>query len=95
MIITPAWTRALSVPFGTAPATLTVSTAALESSAANDSTHTNLENLLVAIGSQRDETIGLLEGAEFYGQTIDQQQALQLINQAENLLNQVATLASH
>src|SRR6266568_4396221 len=74
--------------------TLSVSTNALESgSSSDDSTYTNLENQLASFGSQRDalaaQMISLLEGAEFNGQTINEQQAEQLISQGQALLNAV------
>ncbi len=73
---------------------LAVSTKALESgSSSDDSTYTQLENHLISINSQRDtiaaQMIALLENAEFNNQVINQQQAQQLITQAQNLLNQV------
>jgi hypothetical protein len=73
--------------------TLAVSTRALESNASGDSTYTQLENQLSSINNQRDalaaQIIAVLEAAEFNGQPIDQQQAMQLIAQANALLNQV------
>ena len=74
--------------------TLAVSTRALESgNASDDSTYTQLENQLISITGQRDtlaaQIIAVLEAAEFNGQPIDQQQAKQLIAQANALLNQV------
>jgi hypothetical protein len=73
-------------------ASLGVSTRALESNASGDSTYTQLENTLVSLNSQRDsvadQMIALLEGAEFHGQPISQQQARQLISQGQALLNQ-------
>ncbi|MFL5590004.1 MAG: hypothetical protein ACJ8DI_20460 [Ktedonobacteraceae bacterium] len=73
--------------------TLAVSTRALESNASGDSTYTQLENQLSSITGQRDaltaQIIAVLEAAEFNGQPIDQQQAKQLITQANALLNQV------
>jgi hypothetical protein len=73
--------------------TLAVSTRALESNASGDSTYTQLENQLSSINNQRDalaaQIIAVLEAAEFNGQPIDQQQAKQLIAQANALLNQV------
>ncbi len=76
---------------------LAVSTKALESgSSSDDSTYTQLENHLISINSQRDalavQMIALLENAEFHGQVINQQQAQQLISQAQALLNQVDSM---
>jgi len=77
--------------------TLTASTHALESSSAGDSTYTNTENQLVSLGNQRDalaaQMIQLLEGAEFNGQPITQQQAKPLEAQAQTLLDQAHALA--
>ena len=75
-------------------ATLSASTRALESgSPSHDSTYMNLENQLASFGSQRDalaaQMISLLERAEFNGQTINEQQAEQLISQGQALLNAV------
>jgi hypothetical protein len=76
---------------------LAVSTKALESgSSSDDSTYTQLENHLISINSQRDalavQMIALLENAEFHGQVINQQQAQQLISQAQALLDQANSL---
>jgi hypothetical protein len=77
---------------------LGVSTKALESNASGDNTYTQLENALSSLNSQRDivagKMIALLEGAEFNGQPISQQQAKQLIAQGQALLNQVNALAA-
>ncbi|HLX57701.1 MAG TPA: hypothetical protein VKR83_11810 [Ktedonobacteraceae bacterium] len=73
--------------------TLRISTKALESSSPGDSTYTRLENKLSIITTLRNEIAGkmlsLLEGAEFNNHPINVQQAQQLIQQAENLLEQV------
>ena len=77
--------------------TLQISTKALTSNSPNDSTYTNLENQLISINTQRDalasQMIQLLEGAEFNGQVITQQQAQPLIAQGQALLDQVHALA--
>jgi hypothetical protein len=74
-------------------ATLRISTQALESNAPGDSTYTQLENQLTSFNGQRDalagQMIALLEGAEFNGQSINEQQAKQLISQGQALLSQV------
>ncbi|HEV2461382.1 MAG TPA: hypothetical protein VGS80_23765, partial [Ktedonobacterales bacterium] len=73
--------------------TLHISTVALESNTSGDSTYSTLENELISFGSQRDglasQMIAMLENAAFGGQSIDQQQAMNLINQAQALLAQV------
>jgi len=79
-------------------ASLIVSTKALESNTAGEATYNSLENQLISITSQRDsiaaQMLTLLEGAAFNGQTISAQQAQQLINQAQALLDQVNALAA-
>ena len=74
-------------------ATLGISTRALESNAPGDSTYTQLENQLISFNGQRDalasQMIALLERAEFNGQSINEQQAKQLISQGQALLNEV------
>jgi hypothetical protein len=78
-------------------ASLKVSTTALESNAAGDSTYTQLENQLTSVTSQRDalasQMITLLERAEFNGQVINKRRAQQLIAQGKALLNRVKALA--
>ncbi len=74
-------------------ASLFVSTKALKSHDAGDATYNQLENQLISITGQRDalaaQMITLLEGAAFNGQVINEQQAQQLISQAQTLLNQM------
>jgi hypothetical protein len=81
-------------PFGLS--TLAASTKAIESNAANDATYASLENQLVGLGATRDALAGqmrsLLEGAEFGGAPISQQQAQPLIAQANALLADAASL---
>ncbi|HLW00959.1 MAG TPA: hypothetical protein VKT82_20025 [Ktedonobacterales bacterium] len=76
---------------------LKISTVALESNAANDSTYSNLESQLATFTTQRNhlasQMISMLEGAAFKGHGINEHQALQLIFQSEQLLNQVFSLA--
>ena len=77
---------------------LIVSTKALESgSALDDTVYTRLENQLTSITSSRDalaaQMSALLEGAAFNGQSINEQQATQLINQGQALLLEVKTMA--
>jgi arylsulfatase A-like enzyme len=80
-------------------ATLKASTRAIVSgSSSDDSTYTNLENQLAALISERDslaaEMLSLLEGAEFGGQPISEQQAESLVSQAEALIAEASALAS-
>jgi len=78
--------------------TLKISTTALASTSAGDVTYTNLENELTGFGQQRDalaaKLAGLLNGAEFNGQAINEQQAKDLTSQAETFLAQVHAAAS-
>src|SRR5262249_25562229 len=80
-------------------ASLKISADALESgNARDDSSYTDLENQLSSITTERNslasQMIALLEGAEFDGQPITQQQAQPLIAQGQALLDQVNALAS-
>ena len=73
-------------------ASLQISTQALESgSATDDSTYTALENQLMSITNQRNAIAGqmiqLLEGAAFNDQSLNEQQAKDLIDQSQALLN--------
>jgi hypothetical protein len=76
---------------------LKISTAALESNAANDATYTDLEGQLSQFTTVRDglavQMLSLLESAEFNGQAINEGAAKQLIAQAQQLLAQVHALA--
>lgn len=75
---------------------LKISTRAMESNSTGDATYNNLENRLDAFTTERDvlqsKIIGMLEGAEFNGLGINQQQAQTLIGQAHDLLYQVKNL---
>jgi hypothetical protein len=72
-------------------ATLQASTRALESNASGDETYTGIESQLASLTSQRDalaaQMIAALEGAEFDGQAITQQQAQHFISQGQALLD--------
>lgn len=76
---------------------LQVSTTAIESNVAGDTTYTSLENQLISITSQRDslasQMISVLAGAEFSNQPVDATQAQLLIDQGNALLQQVRNLA--
>jgi hypothetical protein len=79
-------------------ASLKISTTALESgNTSDDSTYTSLENQLISFTSQRDalaaQMSAILEGATFNGLAVDPSSAAHLLGQANNLLNQVNTLA--
>jgi hypothetical protein len=77
-------------------ASLKVSTQALESAAPNDSTYTDLEDKLRAITPKRndlaDKMSGVLEGAAFHDQPINESQARGFIQQGEQLLEQMNSL---
>jgi hypothetical protein len=80
-------------------ATLQASTRAIESgSASDDSTYTNLENQLASLTSERNALAGrmisLLEGAEFSGQPISEQQAQSLAARGQALIAEANALAS-
>jgi len=72
---------------------LRVSTRALESNDADDSTYTKLESQLASVTGQRNtlaiQMITMLEQAEFNNQPIDERQAQQLIDQGNALLQKV------
>ncbi len=73
---------------------LQISTAALESGdTTDDSLYRTLAAVLACITAQRDALAGpilqAIEGAEFAGQTLDQQQAVALITQAQDLVQLV------
>ncbi len=76
---------------------LAISTAALESNTAGDSTYNELENQLISFTNQRDalasQMISMLENAAFNGQALNEIAAKHLIRQAEELLEQVHDLA--
>ena len=78
-------------------ASLRISTKALESNASGDSTYNSLENMLSNITTVRNNLASqmsdMLEDATFDNQSINVQQANQLIQQANNLLNQVEAAA--
>lgn len=80
-------------------ASLQASTAGLESNDPGDSTYNFIEGQLATFTSQRDALAGqmltLLEGAAFNNQPIPGQQAIQLIQQAQALLNSVQSLANN
>jgi hypothetical protein len=76
---------------------LVISTAALESSSAGDSTYTSLEAQLAQFTTTRNgiasQMIAMLEKAAFNGQALNEGAAKQLISQAQHLLAQVHALA--
>ncbi len=92
--------KQLSAPFGQlAASALTVSTYALESDSAGDVTYANLEAQIGLWTAQRDSLTAqiqsMLDGAEFRGQAIDEQEAKELINQGEALLGRASDCAAN
>ena len=85
--------KQINAPFGRlAESALNVSTFAIESTSTNDETYTRLENQIASWTAQRDELAGeiksILEGAEFAGQPIDENEARHLIGEGVELLLQ-------
>src|SRR5713101_5330015 len=79
-------------------ATLSASTLAIESNSSGDSTYANVENQLATLTTKRHDLahtmISLLEGAEFDGQSINEQQAQPLVAQGQALIAEANALAS-
>jgi hypothetical protein len=73
--------------------TLKISTRALASKSAGDSTYTSLESKLMSFGQQRDslaaQMSAALNGAEFGHKAINEQKAEELIEQGQSLLDKV------
>ena len=90
--------KQLNASFGEfAMDTLKASTKALASGdPQDDTTYTSIEGQIQSLTAERDalaaQMIGLLEGAEFKGQTFSDAQAQLLIAQGEALLNQAKAL---
>src|SRR6266566_1690628 len=89
--------KQLNAPFGEfAMATLKASTKALASNDADDATYNSIEGQIQSLTAQRGalaaQMIGLLDGAEFNGQTFSDAQAQSLIGQGQALLNQANAL---
>jgi hypothetical protein len=79
-------------------ATLAASTRAIESGTSlDDSTYAGLESQLAALIDQRNtlaaQMIGMLEGAEFNGQSISEEQAQSLVSQGQALIAEAQALA--
>jgi len=89
--------KQLNAPFGAfAMATLKASTKALASSDPDDATYTTIESQIQSLTAQRDawasETIALLNGAEFKGQSFSGLKALGLVLRGAALLVQANAL---
>lgn len=79
-------------------ATLAASTRAIESGTSlDDSTYAGLESQLASLIDQRNtlaaQMIGLLEGAEFNGKSISEEQAQSLVSQGQALIAEAQALA--
>jgi hypothetical protein len=79
-------------------ATLAASTRAIESGTSlDDSTYASLESQLASLIDQRNtlaaQMIGLLEGAEFNGKSISEEQAQSLVSQGLALIAEAQALA--
>ena len=90
----------INAPFGQlAESTLNISTYAILSTSLNDETYSNLENKIASWTEVRNgltaQIQGMLEGAEFNGQPINERQAEQIIDQAQDLLQQANSCASN
>jgi hypothetical protein len=91
--------KQIDAPFGPlAQSVLAVSTFAIKSTSTNDQTYTELESQIESWTSTRDTLTAqikpMLEGAEFNGQSINEQQAKSLIAQGQKLLKQAAAVAA-
>jgi len=91
--------KQIDAPFGQlAQNALTVSTFAITSNSLNDQTYSQLENHIASWTTQRDSLAAqiksMLEGAEFNGLSINEQQAKSIISQGQALLNTASACAS-
>jgi hypothetical protein len=91
--------KQINAPFGSlAQSTLTVSTFALLSNSPGDAVYANLEAQIASWTAQRDaltaQIKAMLEGAEFGGLAINEQQAKQIIAAGNALLNQASACAA-
>jgi hypothetical protein len=87
--------KQINAPFGAlAQSTLTVSNFAIQSNSDGDAVYNTLENKIASWTTQRDALASqiktILEGAEFGGLAINEQQAKQLISAGQALLNQAS-----
>jgi hypothetical protein len=92
--------KQINAPFGRlAASTLAVSTYALQSDSVGDATYTKMENKIASWTAQRDGLAAqirhILEGAEFREEPIDEEQAEQIISQAQALLDAASDCASN
>jgi hypothetical protein len=90
--------KQLNAPFGQfAMDTLKASTVALASNDPGDATYTSIESQIQSLTALRDalasQMIGLLDGAEFNGQSLSNAQANSLLVQGQDLLDQASNLS--
>ena len=91
--------KQINAPFGSlAQSTLTASTFALVSNSPGDVVYANLETKIASWTDQRDALTAqiktMLEGAEFGGLAINEQQAKKIIAAGNALLNQASACAA-
>jgi hypothetical protein len=91
--------KQLNAPFGSFDMdTLTASTKALASNDAGDATYNSIEGQIESLTTQRDSLAGQIKSdlanAEFNGQVISDQDATNMIDQANSLIAQAHTLAT-
>jgi hypothetical protein len=92
--------KQINAPFGAlAQSTLTVSNFAIHSDSDGDAVYNALESKIASWTTQRDALAAqiktMLEGAEFSGLAINEQQAKQLISASQTLLNQASACAAN
>jgi hypothetical protein len=92
--------KKINAPFGDlAQSALVVSNFALQSTSDSDTVYTNLENKIASWTAQRDGLASqikeMLEGAEFSGLSINEQQAKQLISAGQLLLDRASACATN
>jgi hypothetical protein len=92
--------KQINAPFGAlAQSTLTVSNFAIQSTSDSDVVYNNLESKIASWTTQRDALAAqiktMLEGAEFGGLAINEQQAKQLVSASQTLLNQASACAAN
>jgi hypothetical protein len=90
----------IDAPFGDlAQSTLQLSTYALKSDAAGDATYTQLGNEIASWTNEQQalaaQIQSMLEGAEFDGMAINEQQATHVIAEGQVLLDQASACASN
>jgi len=91
--------KQVNAPFGSlAQSALTVSTFAIQSTSDGDAVYNTLEGKIAAWTSERDtiasETKDLLRGAQFGGLSINEQQAKELIDRGQSLVDVASACAS-